>query len=193
MYRYIKGKLVESELGFAVVEAGGIGYKIRTTEDSEQQAHKQKEGAKFYCHLHVREDILDLYGFTSLFELEVFEKLIGVSGVGPKSALAVMNVAGAKELTAAINAGDAEILTKVAGIGKKTAERVVLELKGKIQGEANPEILERMESEQIITETLVSLGYSKGQAKEALEKVAEEITNFEERLKEALKILGKKS
>ncbi len=192
MFHYIEGELSEGEGGFAVVDAGGVGYKIYTSEASREKAGKAGGIVRFYTYLHVREEAMDLYGFISRFELTLFKKLIGVSGVGPKTGIAILNVAGAEELAAAINGGKPELLTRVSGIGKRTAERVVLELKDKIEPPAGDVVgIERMESEQTIIETLTSLGYTRGEAREALEKVNKETTEFEERLKEALKGLGR--
>ena len=192
MFHYIEGELGEGEDGFCVVNAGGVGYKIHTSESSRRKAEKIGGRVRFYVYLHVREEAMDLYGFISRYELILFKKLIGVSGVGPKTGIAILNVAGAEELAAAINAGKPELLTRVSGIGKRTAERVVLELKDKIEPPAGDTAgIERMESEQAIIETLTSLGYTRGEAREALEKVSKETNGFETRLKEALKGLGK--
>jgi Holliday junction DNA helicase RuvA len=135
----------------------------------------------------VKEDAISLFGFTSIFELQVFEKLISISGVGPKTAIGLLNIAGAKELVAAINEEKPELLTKVSGIGKKTAERVVLELKGKIESRASGETVKRMERDADIEEALITLGYSRIQAKEAIKEVKEETKGFEERFREALR------
>ncbi|MFA5173196.1 MAG: Holliday junction branch migration protein RuvA [Candidatus Paceibacterota bacterium] len=187
MFRYIKGRLEETEGNFCVVDVHGIGFKINTTIDSQGEAKKNKENAKFYCHLNVKEDAISLFGFTSIFELQVFEKLISISGVGPKTAIGLLNIAGAKELVAAINEEKPELLTKVSGIGKKTAERVVLELKGKIESPASGETVKRMERDGDIEEALISLGYSRVQAKEAIKGVREKTKGFEERFREALR------
>jgi len=177
--------------GFSVVNVGGVGYKIYTSLSSGRVAERGGEWVKFYTYLNVKEDALDIYGFTDEFELLVFKKLIGISGVGPKSALSVLNMAEAKEIVAAINEGRAELLTKVAGIGKKTAERVVLELKGKIETPRAGETIKKMEANADVEEALMSLGYARGQVREATDKVPEKIVGFQERFKAALKNLGK--
>jgi len=191
MFHYIKGKVEGREAGFCVVDAGGIGYKIFTSENSKREAMIGEE-AKFFCHLAVKEDSLDLYGFISTFELEVFEKLISVSGVGPKTALAMLNISTVENLVAAINEGKPELLTRVSGIGKKTAERAVLELKGKIIIKGAGEAVKKMESDASIEEALVSLGYNRGKIKETISELNPKMTGFENRLKEALKNIAKK-
>lgn len=176
---------------FAVVEVGGLGLKVFMSERGLKSLHQGSEAALF-CHLHVREDALDLYGFRSPEELEFFELLLAISGVGPRSALAVLDVAELAELGAAIQEGRPDLLTKASGIGRKTAERIVLELKGKIRMGGAEEMVKKMEGDSDLVETLVSLGYRRDQAKSALDKISKETVGLEARLKEVLKILGKK-
>jgi len=140
-------------------------------------------------HLHVREDILALYGFLAEEELEFFGLLISVSGIGPRSAIAVMSLAPVARLKAGIAGGEADLLQKSSGIGKKTAERIILELRDKIAPGGHREIIKLMESDNDVYEALTSLGYSGTQAKNTLSKVDPKITETKERLKEALKIL----
>ncbi|OGZ02227.1 MAG: Holliday junction DNA helicase RuvA [Candidatus Liptonbacteria bacterium RIFOXYC1_FULL_36_8] len=191
MFYYIKGKVEGKEPGFCVVDAGGIGYKIFTSENSKKEARSGEE-VKFFCHLSVKEDSLDLYGFISIFELEVFEKLLTVSGIGPKTALAMLNISTVENLVSAINEGRPELLTRVSGIGKKTAERAILELKGKIIVKGAMEGVKKMESDASIEEALMSLGYNRSQVKEAISELDPKIKEFESRLKEALKNIAKK-
>jgi Holliday junction DNA helicase RuvA len=190
MFYYLKGKLDQCQANFCVVDIGGVGYKIFTSEDSRQKAQRSKEEVKFFTYFCIRQETIEIYGFTSIFELEVFKKLINIAGIGPKSAVAVLNVAGAEQLVAAINEGRPELLIKVAGIGKKTAERVVLELKGKIESPRSTETVKQMEANADIEEVLRSLGYKREQAREAVEKINPETQEFEARLKEALKNAG---
>lgn len=140
-----------------------------------------------FCHLHVREDALDLYGFLTEAELGLFEALISVTGVGPKSALNIMSVTRADQLAAAINEGRTELLTKASGIGRKTAERVVLELKGKLSFGSTARTLNLLESDLDLEEALVGLGYSKQQAKAAISRIDPKLKDFNSRLKEALR------
>lgn len=185
----IKGPVTAVSDNFAVVEVGGMGLKVFMSERGRKALPRGAE-ASLFCHLHVREDALDLYGFRSAEELEFFELLLAISGVGPKSALAVLDVAELAELGAAIQEGRPDLLTKASGIGRKTAERIVLELKGKIRMGGAEEMVKKMEGDSDLVETLVGLGYRRDQAKSALEKVKKEVVGLEARLREALKILG---
>jgi len=192
MIASIRGEVIGIEDNAVVVEKGGVGYKIFTSERSRRGA---KTGEEFMVltHLHVREDLMDLYGFLTPFELKVFKKLITISGVGPKAALNILNIAAPAELVMAINAGRAELLTRVSGIGRKTAERVVLELKGKIEAPRGGEgTIEKMEADIGVEEELVALGYTRGQAKETVREIDKNAGTMEEKLKAALKIAGKK-
>lgn len=192
MFYQLTGKLGPEQPNFCVVDVGGVGYKIFTTEASRRAAARQEGPVTFYTYLHVREEMLDIYGFTTTHELEVFKKLINIAGIGPKSAVAVLNVAGINELVAAINEGKAELLTKVAGIGKKTAERVVLELKGKLEAARTAETVRQMEANADIEEALKSLGYKREEARAAIGKINPATKDFEARLKEALKNAGRR-
>ncbi|MCL4437549.1 Holliday junction branch migration protein RuvA, partial [Patescibacteria group bacterium] len=179
---------------FAVVEIGGgaVGLKVFLTKKTLENLPKAGSLIKFFCFLHVKEDALDLYGFLSAEEKNFFELLISVSGVGPKSALAILGVDDFKNLSAAIGENRPDLFTQASGIGKKTAERIVLELRGKIKNLAAPETIKEMEIDADLIEALVSLGYRKEAAKSALSKIGKKITSPQERLKEALKILSAK-
>lgn len=170
-----------------VLAVGGIGYKIAVLKEL---LGRTKAGAELTLHTHlaVREDALDLYGFMHETELTLFEQLLTVSGIGPKSALAVLDIASVETLRSAIGTGNAAYLTNVSGIGKKTAEKIVLELKDKVgKGETLPSI----KGEEEALEAMRSLGYSAAEARDALRMVPPEIEGGSARLKEALKLLGK--
>ncbi len=147
---------------------------------------------ELFCHLHVREDALELYGFVSEQELEFFELLISVSGVGPKSALAVLDVARLEELAAAIREGRPDLLTRASGIGRKTGERIVIELKTRVTADRSEQAVKKMEADADLVEAIAGLGYRRERAKTALEKVDAKILDAGERIKAALKTLNKK-
>lgn len=200
----IKGKIILKKDKFVIVEAGGLGYKIFTSSDTlEKLAHStgstsspqassgQKEKSElfsFWIHSHIKEDAQDLYGFLEYPELEFFEMLISVSGIGPKGALTILSVAPIEILKKAIGTGDTSYLTKISGIGRKTAEKMVIELRDKV-GKENES--GSMQQEIDILEALKSLGYSQNETREALKKISGEM-NLNTKIKEALKILGKK-
>ena len=183
----LTGVLKTKQQGYAVVEVNGVGYKVYCPLFVLSGLPATGEVVTLLTHHHVREDSEDLYGFLADQELSLFESLISISGVGPKSGMGIMGVAGVTELVAAINEGRVDLLTKASGVGKKTAERAVLELKGKLTFADTSGTIGRMESDVDLEETLVSLGYSKAQAKAAIAKIDPTIKVFNERLKAALK------
>jgi holliday junction DNA helicase RuvA len=184
----IKGKIILKTEKFLIVETGGVGYKINVSSDTLSKTKKMSEEIMFWTHTHVREDVLDLYGFLERSELEFFEMLIGVSGIGPKGALAILSIASIETLKKAIGTSDTSYLTKISGIGRKTAEKIVIELRDKM-GEKTEGI--SLQGELDALEALKSLGYSQNEAREALKKVSTE-TNTNTKIREALKILGGK-
>jgi Holliday junction DNA helicase RuvA len=189
----VSGKLKHKGDGFAVVEVGGIGFKIAVHRRLLSKLPALGNEVFLYSHLHVREDALDLYGFASPEELNLFELLNSVAGVGPKSALAILDLAEHKSIAAAIKEGRPDVLTRASGIGRKTAERIILELRHKVEAELSQAALSKMETDADLAETLAGLGYRRDEARLALEKVPAEVKDISARLKEALKILsGKK-
>jgi Holliday junction DNA helicase RuvA len=140
----------------------------------------------------VKEDALDLYGFVSQEELDFFELLISVSGVGPKSALAILDVGPLGELAAAIKEGRPDLLTRAAGVGRKIAERVILELRSKVTSVTSGAVVEKMQTDSDLVEALTGLGYRRDEARAALGKVDAAVTGTEDRLKAALRILSTK-
>lgn len=189
----ISGILVIKESNFAVVETGGLGLKLFMSKQTLEALPMAGTQVKLFTHLNVKEDALDLYGFTTPEELEFFEMLISVSGVGPKSALSILDIAPLGELSAAIKEGRPDLLTKASGIGRKTAERLIIELRGKVQSSKSGAVVEKMQTDSDLVEALMSLGYHRDQARAALAKVDENIVGTEDRLRAALAALAKKS
>jgi Holliday junction DNA helicase RuvA len=199
----IRGKMILKTEKFLIVETGGVGYKINISPDTlpkTQTPNQSKLGSGqetkneifLFIHTHVREDILDLYGFLNREELEFFEMLINVSGIGPKGALAILGIASIATLEKAIGTGDISYLTKISGIGKKTAEKIIIELRDKIADEnKNKQSGASLRDELDALEALKSLGYSQNEARDALKKVSPD-ANTNTKIREALKILGGK-
>lgn len=179
MLSFLRGSILLKSEGHIILDVRDVGYRVAITKTL-LVGLQIGETVELFLHHYLREDMSDLYGFREAIELELFEKLLSVSGVGPKSALAILGLAPATTLQTAIAQGDASLLTKVSGIGGKTAERIVLELRGKVAslGEGS------QYSEEI--EALVNLGYSSAQAREALRKVDAQITDSSERIRQAL-------
>ena len=134
MYYYVNGTVAEIGPNLAVIDCDGVGYACATTNYTLAQL-KRGEQAKLYTYLHVREEIFDLYGFSTQAELSSFKMLLGVSGVGPKAALAILSSGTPDQLALSIVTGDEKSLTGVPGIGKKIAQRIILELKDKLAKE----------------------------------------------------------
>ncbi len=185
MISHIKGKIIDKSDKFLVVEAGGIGYKVFGTFELLEKSHMDSD-ISLWTHLAIRDVSHDLYGFLAKEELDFFELLIGISGIGPKSALNILSIATLSSLKKAVSSGDSAHLVKVSGIGKKNAEKIVLELKGKFE-ETSPDSKEEVDA----LEALKSLGYSYKEAHDALKKVSEKAVNTSDRIKEALRLLGK--
>lgn len=131
MYYYVRGEVAHIAPYLAVIDCGGVGYACRTTQNTLSYL-KRGQQAKLYTHLNVREDAMELYGFYSESELSCFQMLLGVSGVGPKAALAMLSATTPEGLAASVITGDERALTAAQGVGKKIAQRVILELKDKL-------------------------------------------------------------
>jgi len=192
MISNLKGKILMRGDKFIVLDVSGVGYKIFVMPEALKQARKNPDDFSLWTHLSVRETALDLYGFLEYAELEFFELLIQISGIGPKSGLGVLAVAPLDILKRAISTGDTSYLTKVSGIGRKIAEKIVLELKDKMGGlDIGDGVSGALKEEGDAIQALQSLGYSLHEAREALKEVPQEIEGTNERIKEALKKMGK--
>lgn len=191
MVHSVKGKLAARGDRFVVVEVGGLGLKVSASASTIKGVAAGGD-VKLFTHLHVREDGLDLYGFLTEAELMFFEMLISVSGVGPRSALSIMDIARLDELSAAIKEGRPDLLTRASGIGTKTAERIIVELRSKVQSAKSGLVVEKMEGDADILEALVGLGYRREEARAAVAKIDPKVQGTEERLKAALAVLSKK-
>ena len=205
MYAYIKGTLEEITEDSVVVETGGIGYNVKVSTTTADLLPGIGSEVKIYTYTLVREDAFSLYGFLTRDDLEIFKKLITVSGIGPKGGLAILSVMSADALRFAVMAGDAKAIAKAPGIGAKTAERVIIDLRDKISLEDTLKGLDgpadktgastddrtadnQMKREAI--EALVALGYSASDATAAVKKVElHEDTTEEGILKQALKYM----
>lgn len=184
----IKGKITLKTDKYIIVETGGVGYKINLSPDTILSLKENNSETLFWIHTHVREDILDLYGFLDYRELEFFEMLINVSGIGPKGALGILGIASIDTLKQAIGTGDIGYLTKISGIGKKTAEKIIIELRDKMKVDQTGTSLQ---GELDALEALKSLGYSQNEAREALKKIDPSL-DINTKIREALKILSNK-
>jgi holliday junction DNA helicase RuvA len=191
MISSLSGTVRYKDLHFLVVEVGGVGYRVAVPTEVALEA-LPSEPIFLWTYLAVRETALDLFGFQDRESLEIFELLITISGIGPKTALGILNVASPTTLRQAVGTGDTSYLTRVSGIGKKNAEKIVLELKDKLELKEEDASRSSVEvrAEGDALEALVSLGYTERDSREVLKKVPKTVTSASERVKEALKILA---
>ncbi len=188
MIALITGKVVDGDARSLIVDVGGVGYKIFTTAGMLERERGQI--ATFWTYLAVRDDALDLYGFGEKTEREMFELLLGVSGIGPKTALAILNAANPATIKKAVAGDDPAYLHKVSGISRKHAEKIVLDLKDKFLGLDDVDAPEALEASDAL-EALTALGYAERDAREALKKVPADVGDVAERIRAALKMLSK--
>ncbi|MBR4304498.1 MAG: Holliday junction branch migration protein RuvA [Clostridia bacterium] len=196
MFYFVRGKAAVIEPSLVVIDAGGVGYSINTSLHSSSGV-KRGEEVTFYTYLHVREDIFELYGFATQSELSCFKQLIGVSGVGPKAALAILGTVTPEKLSLCIVTGDEKALCAAPGVGKKLAQRVILELKDKINasqisddtsGIAAASVQQSSAMDDAVS-ALIALGYPRAAALNALKGEENKGLQTEELIRAALKKL----
>lgn len=188
MISVIKGTIELNTDKYVIIDVNGVGYKVFISGNTFKNLPEKGEKVRLFTHLHVREDAMELYGFLTPKELEFFELLISISGIGPKGAMNILSVASIETLKKAIINEESTILTKVSGIGKKTAEKIILELKNKVGDEF---LGEKVSVDNEAIDALIGLGYKLREAREALKKVPKEVDGVENRVREALKLLGR--
>jgi Holliday junction DNA helicase RuvA len=186
----LQGRIADRGENFVVVETGGIGFKVHVPATLLAQWGKSGREVQLFTHLHLRENEMSLYGFDSEEALNFFELLLAVSGIGPKLALTVLSRDDPESLRAAIGRGDVEYLTRTPGIGKKVAQRIILDLKGKLEAEELAPVAPLTPMDQDVVAALASLGYSLSEAREALASLPQEEMTVEERLLHALSYFG---
>ena len=193
MISSLRGNIDAVSTDSLIVNVNGVGFKVSVPTSVLSELGMVGREVKLYTHLHVREDDLSLYGFSSIDELKLFETLISVSGLGPKTALGMLSAMSADQVAMAIASGSVEILTTIPGIGKKTADRLILELKDKVGGVmiSSPAGRAAQENADVVT-ALVSLGYSVQETTRAVNSLpAGKKLSLEEKVKLALQYLGK--
>lgn len=193
MIGYLKGKIKFKDERQVILDVNGVGYKLFVSVPTLEAMPKIDQEAEFFTYLAVRDDALDLYGFGTKKEKEFFELLISVSGIGPKSALNVLSAATIDQLEEAIISGSDEILNRVAGVGKKTAGRIVLELKGKIKRLAKESGAAGVVEDIEVLDALMSLGFSIKESRDAILNLPTESKGINDKVKGALKLLSKQA
>ena len=199
MVRFIRGDYLYYKNGAIVIETpGGIGFRVFVSDTSSLLSAREGDEMAVYTYMQVKEDGMALYGFADEDGLSLFEQLISVNGVGPKAGLAIMSLGSPNQIKGIIASGDAASISQAQGVGKKTAERVILELKDKVSAlpedmiaadatSASVHLASGERNEAVIA--LTTLGYSKKEAESAASAVADEDLSAEEYIKKALKFL----
>ena len=191
MIAQIIGKITQKTEKSLIVNTNGVGYQIFVSTDTISAVGNVGETVELWTYLAVRETAMDLFGFETIDEKNFFELLLSVSGIGPRSALSILSVAPMETIKKAIGSGDTSYLTKVSGIGKKTAEKIVVELRDKLSALGHNDESGSLREESDVLEALQSLGYSLHLARNAVKQIDGSIIETNARIKQALKILGK--
>lgn len=200
MFAYIKGSLEEKSTNYVVIEVGGIGYKIFMSNMSINEIGELGERVKVHTHYYVREDNISLYGFVTHEELKMFELLLSVSGIGAKSAIAMLSNITPAGFACAIISNNVALLKKIPGIGPKTAQRIILELQDKLKSEqelakadeqTEIKVVNNNENVDEAMQALQILGYNKKEIEKAFEKIANTDVSVEELIKKGLSILAR--
>ena len=200
MFAYIKGLLEEKSTNYVVIEVGGIGYKIFMSNMSINEIGELGEKVKVHTHYYVREDNISLYGFLTHEELKMFELLLSVSGIGAKSAIAMLSNITPAGFACAIISNNVALLKKIPGIGPKTAQRIILELQDKLKAEqelakadeqTEIKIVNNNENVDEAMQALQILGYNKKEIEKAFEKIENTDVSVEELIKKGLSILAR--
>ena len=193
MISHLEGTIIFKGERFLVISAGGVGYKVYVAPEILRTIAKEGQEINVWTHLHVRETDMELYGFLTYAEMQFFEVLIGVSGIGPKSALGILGIAPLDTLKRAIAAGETNYLTKVSGVGKRMAEKIIVELRDKLGGASMPDSMRtELAADADVLDALIVMGYSAREAREAVSRIPAGVSGTKGRLGEALKGLGKK-
>ncbi len=186
MIEQLTGKITYKSANYAILNVSGIGYKVFTTPDVLAKVGVAEQ--TLWTHLAVRENSLDLYGFLAQSDLKFFELLLSISGIGPKSALGVLATADTETLKNAISTADTGYLTKVSGIGKKSADRIIIELKDKV-GKVQSSNFLKEDADAL--DVLVSMGYQTSDVREVLKSLPCTLKGTSKRVKESLSLLSK--
>jgi holliday junction DNA helicase RuvA len=190
MISYLDGTIISKKDKFVVLLVGGVGYKVFLSKKSLSNLPEIGQSLKLNCFLSVREDSLSLYGFLSQEELDLFEALESIRGIGPKASLEISSIGSVHALKERIDARDGKVFEGIPGIGEKKAMAIILDMTGKIGGKPEKNIINNKEKLQA-EDGLVRLGFGRQEARSALENLSHEIKNADQMIKEVFKILGR--
>lgn len=193
MLGYLNGDIIKSDDRSAIIATGKVGWRVFFGPNTLDKIQKKSTNVNVFTHLYVRDNSQELYGFLSFEELQFFELLLGVSGVGPRHAQIIIDSFSLDNLAGAISKEKSEVFKKVPGIGNKIAKKIIIDLKPKIEklGLSGDVDIKALTEEDDAIDALRSLGYKRNEAKEALKDVSENIKGVSRRVEAALKILGK--
>jgi Holliday junction DNA helicase RuvA len=190
MIAYLKGIIKNKDSNSVILDVAGVGYRVFLPMPDLAKIGQVGQPAEVLIHTHVREDEISLYGFLAPEELQMFEKLLTISGIGPKAALSVLSASSIEQLQTAIMSGSTDVLTKISGIGKKTAERIVLELRGKVS-----DVLDSGRSggsgDSELYDALSALGYDSSEIRSVLKTMPAGLSTITEKISWALKSMGR--
>ena len=195
MIAHLRGRILQKSPDHVIVEAAGVGYQVAITVSTFSDLPGEGAETQLYIHTHVREDTLALYGFLRSGEKQLFERLISVSGIGPKLAMTALSGMAADSLIAALRGNDLTALTRIPGVGKKTAEHMVLELRDKLQSFAPSAAIPAVsQMDEDVVSALVNLGYQRPAAEQALKRAVSVVAkgaSFEQLFRQAMLVLQK--
>ncbi len=186
MISYLSGDIIFRGDHFIILDVNSVGYKVFVSGQTLATLPKNKGSIKLFCHLYVREDAMDLYGFFTLPQLNLFETLIGISGIGPKAAVQLASIGSVEDFKKAILEKNEKFFAGIHGIGKKKVQKIILELTGKIEQMEDMRGAKQEKDKEVI-DALTHLGFSRQQAKEALAQIPQDTANIEEKIRQALK------
>jgi Holliday junction DNA helicase RuvA len=190
MIASLQGTVIDKGDSFFVVETGGVGFKVFVPAPLVARWGTLGKHVQLFTHLHIRENEVSLYGFETKKELVFFQSLLGVSGIGPKVALGALSAGHVETLRAAIAAGDSDALTQLPGVGKKTAQRIILDLRGKLEAAELAPVPPFSPADEDVIAALISMGYNDTEARATVASLPDEEMSVEDRLLLALRNLG---
>lgn len=191
MIGFLNGTVELQDGTSVIINVGGVGYKVLVPSKLLSDGFLENETLKLYTYTHVREEVLELYGFLDRRDLRLFEQLISVSGIGPKTALGVFAIGGANEIEAAIVVGNVDFFTSVPRLGRKNAQKIIIELKNKLGSKVELDLSEKdvKENKDVIA-ALKSFGFTAKEAEEVIKQLPKELST-EDKVRNALKLLAK--
>jgi Holliday junction DNA helicase RuvA len=191
MISLLRGNIAYTDSTFLIIDVNGVGYKVYMAQRALGSMGLKNTPVQIFTYTHVREDMLELYGFLEYADLRLFEFLLGVSGIGPRTALGVFNNGTREEIIKAILRADTSFFAGVPRLGTKNAQKIIIELKGKLGSQGDIDLAGEMPQDNDALEALVNIGYSRQEARKALREIGKEIETTEEKIKMALRYLGK--